>query len=118
MLAEVGRQPWVVYGVMKTSDAVSPISTSQVFDLADGFCPGLLSAGSSRFLSHGHACPQGSGTAPAATVARREGLKMLESIWFILWGVLWAVYFMLDGFDLGTGNPDAVSWPKTKPKNA
>ncbi|MGD2080058.1 MAG: cytochrome d ubiquinol oxidase subunit II [Nitrospirota bacterium] len=23
--------------------------------------------------------------------------------WFILWGVLWAVYFMLDGFDLGAG---------------
>jgi cytochrome bd ubiquinol oxidase subunit I len=30
MVAEVGRQPWVVYGVMKTSDAVSPISVSQV----------------------------------------------------------------------------------------
>jgi cytochrome d ubiquinol oxidase subunit II len=28
---------------------------------------------------------------------------MLESIWFILWGLLWAVYFMLDGFDLGVG---------------
>ena len=29
-LAEVGRQPWIVYGIMKTSDAVSPIQTSQV----------------------------------------------------------------------------------------
>ena len=28
---------------------------------------------------------------------------MLETIWFVLWGILWAVYFMLDGFDLGTG---------------
>lgn len=28
---------------------------------------------------------------------------MLESTWFILWGVLWAMYFMLDGFDLGLG---------------
>ena len=28
---------------------------------------------------------------------------MYETIWFILWGVLWAVYFMLDGFDLGIG---------------
>ncbi len=28
---------------------------------------------------------------------------MLSTIWFILWGVLWAVYFMLDGFDLGLG---------------
>jgi cytochrome d ubiquinol oxidase subunit I len=30
VLAEVGRQPWIVYGLMKTSDAVSPIATSQV----------------------------------------------------------------------------------------
>lgn len=29
-LAEVGRQPWVVYGMMKTADAVSPISLVQV----------------------------------------------------------------------------------------
>jgi cytochrome d ubiquinol oxidase subunit I len=30
ILAEVGRQPWIVYSLMKTSDAVSPINTSQV----------------------------------------------------------------------------------------
>ncbi len=29
---------------------------------------------------------------------------MLETVWFVLWGVLWAVYFMLDGFDLGVGS--------------
>jgi cytochrome d ubiquinol oxidase subunit II len=28
---------------------------------------------------------------------------MLETIWFVLWGILWAFYFMLDGFDLGIG---------------
>ena len=28
---------------------------------------------------------------------------ILESIWFFLWGLLWAVYFMTDGFDLGIG---------------
>ncbi|MDD5723832.1 MAG: cytochrome d ubiquinol oxidase subunit II [Syntrophales bacterium] len=28
---------------------------------------------------------------------------MLETAWFLIWGVLWAVYFMLDGFDLGLG---------------
>lgn len=27
----------------------------------------------------------------------------LGTIWFILWGVLWAVYFLLDGYDLGIG---------------
>lgn len=28
---------------------------------------------------------------------------MLETIWFTLWTLLWAVYFVLDGFDLGLG---------------
>ena len=28
---------------------------------------------------------------------------MLETIWFVLWTLLWAVYFVLDGFDLGLG---------------
>ncbi len=30
MVAEVGRQPWIVYGLMKTEQAVSPISPFQV----------------------------------------------------------------------------------------
>lgn len=30
VLAEVGRQPWIVYGLMKTADAVSPVSGGQV----------------------------------------------------------------------------------------
>jgi len=29
-LTEVGRQPWIVYGLMRTSDAVSPIGTGEV----------------------------------------------------------------------------------------
>ncbi|MFH1264028.1 MAG: cytochrome d ubiquinol oxidase subunit II [Pseudomonadota bacterium] len=28
---------------------------------------------------------------------------MLETIWFVLWGLLWAIYFALDGYDLGIG---------------
>jgi cytochrome d ubiquinol oxidase subunit II len=27
----------------------------------------------------------------------------LQLIWFVLWGLLWAIYFMTDGFDLGIG---------------
>lgn len=35
MVAEVGRQPWSVYGLMKTADSVSPISVGQIwFSLA------------------------------------------------------------------------------------
>lgn len=28
-------------------------------------------------------------------------MEALQIVWFILWGTLWAVYFMLDGFDFG-----------------
>jgi cytochrome d ubiquinol oxidase subunit II len=28
---------------------------------------------------------------------------ILQDIWFFLWGLLWAVYFVSDGFDLGIG---------------
>jgi len=30
IVAEVGRQPWIVYGLMRTSEAASPIAASQV----------------------------------------------------------------------------------------
>jgi cytochrome d ubiquinol oxidase subunit I len=30
VVAEVGRQPWIVYGLMKTADAASPVAVSQV----------------------------------------------------------------------------------------
>ncbi len=28
---------------------------------------------------------------------------VLQSIWFFLWGLLWAIFFMTDGFDFGVG---------------
>ena len=38
IVAEVGRQPWIVYGVLKTSDAVSKsISVTQVYVSLLGF---------------------------------------------------------------------------------
>ena len=30
-------------------------------------------------------------------------ITWLESTWFVLWGLLWIIYFILDGFDLGLG---------------
>ncbi len=46
VLAEVGRQPWIVYGLMRTSDAASPIAASQVLVSLIGFIVvyGLLGA--------------------------------------------------------------------------
>ncbi len=46
VLAEVGRQPWVVYGLMRTSDAASPVSAVQVISSMVAFVLvyGLLGA--------------------------------------------------------------------------
>ncbi len=46
IVSEVGRQPWIVYGLMRTAEAVSPISTTQVFTSLVGFILvyGLLGA--------------------------------------------------------------------------
>jgi len=46
LVTEIGRQPWIVYGLVKTSDAVSPIATSQVAITLLGFILlyGLLGA--------------------------------------------------------------------------
>ncbi|MBF0120535.1 MAG: cytochrome d ubiquinol oxidase subunit II [Desulfobacterales bacterium] len=30
-------------------------------------------------------------------------MELLQSIWFYLWGLLWAVFFMTEGFDFGIG---------------
>jgi cytochrome d ubiquinol oxidase subunit I len=37
VLAEMGRQPWIVYGLMKTSEGVSPIALGQVATSLAGF---------------------------------------------------------------------------------
>lgn len=46
ILAEVGRQPWIVYGMMRTSDAASPVAGPQVLVTLIGFILvyGLLGA--------------------------------------------------------------------------
>jgi cytochrome d ubiquinol oxidase subunit I len=56
MLAEVGRQPWVVYGVMRTSDAVSPISGAQVMTSLVAFVLVYTLLGAAAvYLMAGHA---------------------------------------------------------------
>jgi len=45
-VAELGRQPWIVYGLMRTRDAVSPLAAGQVLTTLVGFILvyGLLGA--------------------------------------------------------------------------
>jgi cytochrome d ubiquinol oxidase subunit I len=37
IVTELGRQPWIVWGMMRTSDAASPIAASQVITTLVGF---------------------------------------------------------------------------------
>ena len=48
-VAEIGRQPWIVYGVMRTSDAVSPIAGSQVAASAVAFIVVYTLLGAANF---------------------------------------------------------------------
>lgn len=55
IVAEVGRQPWIVYGVLRTSDAVSKsVVTSQVLGSLAGFILlyGLLAVADIYLLAH------------------------------------------------------------------
>lgn len=71
MLAEVGRQPWVVYGVMKTSAAVSPISSAQVMTSLVAFILVYTLLGAAAvYLMVGHARK---GPEPAPVAAETGG---------------------------------------------
>jgi cytochrome bd ubiquinol oxidase subunit I len=69
MVAEVGRQPWIVYGLMRTSDAVSPIAASQVWVSLTAFILvyGLL--GAVAFYLMARFAKQGPEPAPVVTTA-------------------------------------------------
>ena len=59
VVAEVGRQPWIVHGLMRTSDAVSPIAGGQVgFSLAAIIVLYTL-LGAAGFFLAGRAVKQG-----------------------------------------------------------
>ena len=71
IVTEVGRQPWIVYGLMKTSDAVSPIAVSQVGTTLVAFIAvyGLLGAVAFYLVSkHARRGPE-----PAPAAVKVEG---------------------------------------------
>jgi len=74
--AEVGRQPWVVWGVMRTADAASPVTSGEVSASLIGFLVVyalVFTAGALYILRILAAGPTVAGTAPAAAVARAPG---------------------------------------------
>jgi cytochrome d ubiquinol oxidase subunit I len=71
IVTEVGRQPWIVYGLMKTKDAVSPIAASQVGITLAAFIVLYSVLGAVAFYliaKHVRRGPE-----PAAAVVRGEG---------------------------------------------
>ncbi|MHB9073974.1 MAG: cytochrome ubiquinol oxidase subunit I [Desulfobaccales bacterium] len=69
MVAEVGRQPWIVYGLMRTSDAVSPIAASQVWVSLVAFILVYSLLGAVAFYLIAKFAKQGPTPAPAVTTA-------------------------------------------------
>ena len=103
--AELGRQPWLAYGLFRTSEGVSP--------------PGLLGQ---RPLhahrvrgdvpDHGPPLHRADGARGRTTAPRRwspprphvlEKEAVVETIWFICVAFMIAMYVLLDGFDIGAG---------------
>jgi hypothetical protein len=108
VLSEVGRQPWIVWASSRRADANSPsVSTTTIafslgmFALLYGILAivdfvlmrALRAARSARYRWRGR------------RVLRPGGVVLmdLETFWFCLIAVLWAGYFLLEGFDFGVG---------------
>jgi len=73
-VAEVGRQPWIVYGLMRTEDAVSPIDPTQVAITLVGFIVLYGILGLFGFYLLGRAAVQGPEAPPEpAAAAVAEG---------------------------------------------
>jgi cytochrome d ubiquinol oxidase subunit I len=69
IVTEVGRQPWIVYGLMKTKDAVSPIASSQVGITLAGFILVYATLGSIAFYLIRKHVLRGPEPGPAAVAA-------------------------------------------------
>ena len=74
IVTEVGRQPWIVYGVLRTSEAVSNIATSQVFVSLIAFIILYSLLGLAAFVLMSKIARQGpSDITPRAGHLRKEG---------------------------------------------
>lgn len=73
MVTEVGRQPWIVYGVMRTTDAVSPIAGGQVAISLAAFVMLYSILGVIAFALMARVARQGPPELPAGSGVRRGG---------------------------------------------
>jgi cytochrome bd ubiquinol oxidase subunit II len=125
--AEVGRQPWIVYGLLRTSDALSKVVKADavltsliLFTIIYVLLFILFIFLLNEKIQHGPEHEEHPGEAASVHAPRNfEGTARmnfffaqtlaggsypsLNEIWFVLVGVLFTGYVMLDGFDLGVG---------------
>ena len=71
-VTELGRQPWIVYGLMKTTDAVSPVAASQVGISLVAFVLVYSLLGIAAFALMARSARQGPQQTPATVRSRKE----------------------------------------------
>ena len=108
ILTEIGRQPWIVQGLLKTGRATRRASPRPGSRSASAVFVALYlrSSGSSTSCSCGATRGPTRPSAATATEFAPPGgdvLMDLQILWFVLIAVLWAGYFLLEGFDFGVG---------------
>ena len=111
MTAELGRQPWLVYGLMRTEDGYSKVVSAGngMFTLL-GFM-GIYTVLGILFLfligreiEHGPVAGHESVSALHPAARQGDGDKVnMASLWFWIVAAMIATYAVLDGFDLGAG---------------
>ena len=96
MTAELGRQPWIIYNIMRTSDGYSQhVSTGNVWFTLLGFMGLYLFLSFVYFFVMTHII----GAGPERILARagyecripslKEGSLLMQTLWFsIFWGML------------------------------
>ena len=105
LLTEMGRQPWIVQGLLLTSKANSP-SVSSVWlgvSLAVFITLYVVLGVVDFVLMRRYARRELDGRRGSRRRRRRRTDMDLQTLWFVLIAVLWAAYFLLEGFDFGVG---------------
>ncbi len=126
MLTENGRQPWIVQGLMKTANGVSPsVSATDIWislvvfylifivlGVADAW---LMIRFGRKPLDHDPIAklvdrgqpPSGRNRARPRTTSRRSSTRRstmtLGDFWFVIAAIFWVGFFVLEGFDFGVG---------------
>ena len=116
ILTEVGRYPWVVYGLVKMQDGVSKAVTGGMlltsligFILVYGLIITATVFLMMKFAKAGPAVivePPAEFTPSVVTPTRIAigGIRMtLNTLWFIFIAILYTGFFVLEGFDFGVG---------------